>query len=203
MRAILSGFAAAAVTLAGAAHARTVNFAELSAASSVIELGGARLEIVQPAPLEMLSRAELRDAGLLRCSGLRDALCGEGPPRARSATQTLLQIYLDEGVSLSNLSFADNFAGEAPDEGRAIIVNGIAYRLGDLSKLTLTGQPVVINLDAAAAQQLSLRSFDLSSLDAPLPAAGFLMLAGLGGIALAKRHTAPAKRPAKSRPKKN
>lgn len=191
MRSFLLSFAAALAALGGTAAARTVSMANLISAGAV-DLGGARAEILSPTAPEMLSRADIRDLTPLRCSGPREATCATIAPQSREATQTLLRIFLDEGVSLSNLSFDDNFTGEAPDAARAIIVNGVAYRLSELSKLTLTGQTVVINLDAAAAQQLTLRSFDLSSLDAPLPAAGFLMLAGLCGIALAMR-----------RPKKN
>jgi hypothetical protein len=171
----------------GAAEARTVRFADLAASAGPIDLGGARAQITTLPAEAALSRAELRDALLLVCDEPRGGNCRERGARARAQSGAFLTIFLDEGVSFSNLSFDDHFAGEAPDEGRTVSINGIAYTLGELSRLTLTGQTVVINLDAAAAQQLSLRSFDLSALDAPLPAAGLLMIAGLGGIAFARR----------------
>ncbi len=185
MRAFVLSLAAAAATLAGAAEARTIRLADLALAGSVIYLGGARVEITAPTFQETLTRAELRDSRLLACDGLRERMCSPRAAATPAATDTLLTILLDEGVALSRLSFDDHFAGEGPDEGRAVSINGVAYTLGELSTLTLTGQAIVINLDAAAAQQLSLRSFDLSALDAPLPAAGLLMLAGLGGIGFA------------------
>ena len=187
MRALVLSVALAAAALAGAAEARTVRLADLAAAAGMVDLGGARAEITTPNYVEPLSRADLRDALLLNCDGLREKTCRARAPQTRTATETLLTIFLDEGVSLSRLSFDDHFTGEAPDDNRTVSINGVAYSLSELSELTLTGQTIVINLDAAAAQQLSLRSFDLSSLDAPLPAAGVLMLAGLGGIALATR----------------
>ncbi len=186
MRALVLSFAAAAAALGGAAEARTIRFADLAASGGMIDLGGARAEITLAAVEETLSRADLRDALLLICDGPRDATCRSRAPSERTATDTLLTIFLDEGVSLSKLSFDDHFEGEAPDANRTVFINGVAFRLGDLSKLTLTGQTIVINLDAALAQQLSLRSFDLSALDAPLPAAGFLMIAGLGGLVFAR-----------------
>lgn len=187
MRAFLLGFAAAAAALAGAAEARTINFAEIASASGgFVDLGGARARIIAPEPAEILTRAEQRDGLLLVCDGLRDG-CRSRTARARIATDTFLTIFLDEGVSLSRLSFNDHFAGEVSDGTRSVVINGVAYTLSELSNLTLTGQTIVINLDAAAAQRLTLRSFDLSALDAPLPAAGVLMLAGLGGIAFATR----------------
>lgn len=187
MRAFLLGFAAAAAALAGAAEARTINFAEIASASGgFVDLGGARARIIAPEPAEILTRAEQRDGLLFVCDGLRDG-CRSRTARARIATDTFLTIFLDEGVSLSRLSFNDHFAGEVSDGTRSVVINGVAYTLSELSNLTLTGQTIVINLDAAAAQRLTLRSFDLSALDAPLPAAGVLMLAGLGGIAFAAR----------------
>lgn len=187
MRVILLSIAASAAALMSAAEARTVRFADLAAGAGLIDLGGARARVT-PLPAEAaLSRAELRDAGLVVCDGPRGGGCRERAARSRTQSGAFLTIFLDEGVSLSNLSFDDHFAGEAPDGSRTVSINGVAYALGELSKLTLTGETVIINLDAAAAQQLSLRSFELSALDAPLPAAGVPMIAGLGGIALAKR----------------
>ncbi len=187
MRAFLLSLAAAAASLAGAAQARTIDFADLASSNiGLIDLGGARARIVAPEPVEMLTRAEQRDALQFICDGLRGG-CRSRTEAVQTPTDTFLTIFLDEGVSLSRLSFDDHFAGEAPAEGRTVSINGIAYSLGELSELTLTGQTIVINLDAAAAQQLTLRSFDLSALDAPIPAAGLLMLAGLGGIGFAMR----------------
>lgn len=186
MRALVLSFAAAAAAMTASAEARTVRFADLAASGGLIDLDGARAQITLPAIEAPLSRAEMRDALLFVCDGPRGGMCRERGATMRTQTNTLLTIFLDEGVSLSRLSFDDRFAGEAPDENRTVSVNGIAYTLSELSKLVLTGQTIVINLDAAAAQQLSLRSFDLSALDAPLPAAGFLMLAGLGGLVFAR-----------------
>lgn len=185
MRALALSFAVGAAALISVAEARTIKFTDIAGAS-LIDLGGARALIIAPEPAGIVSRAEQRDAFLLICDGLRSA-CRSRVAPTRTARQTLLAIFLDEGVSLSRLSFDDHFAREGPNESRTAFINSVSYTLSELSTLTLTGQTIVINLDASAAQQLSLRSFDLSALDAPLPAAGLLMLGGLGGIAFATR----------------
>ncbi|MDZ7628469.1 MAG: VPLPA-CTERM sorting domain-containing protein [Parvularculaceae bacterium] len=184
MRTFTSVFAAIAA-LAGSAEARTINFSDFLALGGGA-VRGATIEVIEPEPLEEVSRADLRDAGLLKCAGLRDGCAFSALPM-RFEGDTTLAITLEEGFSLANLSFNDHFAGESRDASRTVVINGTAYQLGELSKLTLTGQTVLINLDALAAQQLSLRSFEVNEFTTPLPAAGLLMLAGLGGIALAKR----------------
>lgn len=186
MRTLTLTFAVAAA-LAGSAQARTIDIGDVLALGGGA-VRGATIEVIAPDPIEELSRSDLRDAGLLACSGLRGA-CAPSTSLARREGETMLAITLEEGFSLGNLSFDDHFAGEAPAASRTVVINGAAYQLGELSKLTLTGNTVFINLDALRAQQLSLRSVDIEALSTPLPAAGFIMLAGLGGIALAKRRS--------------
>jgi hypothetical protein len=187
MRAFVLRIAAAAAALMGAAEARTVQLGEILAAGGAIDLDGARAEII-PAVAEIsMSRSEMRDAGFLLCEGPRGSHCRSRAITSSPGTDAMLAIYLDEGMSLSKLSFVNHFGGEATVGGLTVSINGIAYAIRDLSELVLTGQRVIINLDDAAAQRLSLRSFEISAFDTPLPAAGFLMILGIGGIALANR----------------
>ncbi|MFN0024301.1 MAG: VPLPA-CTERM sorting domain-containing protein [Parvularculaceae bacterium] len=179
--------AAIASSLLGAAQARTVVIGDIVNAGGSFEIAGARLVVTAPAPVETLSRAKSCDAELRICSTERGNFCSRRAPARLADGETLLTVFLDEGVTIRNFSFDDMFAGEAPEADRTVTVNGIAYRLSELAKLSLAGPVISINLDAAAAQQLALRSFDLETLDAPLPAAGLLMIAGLGGITLATR----------------
>ncbi len=180
--------AAVALSLFASAAARTVTIGDILSGNGSFEIAGARLVVTASTPAETLSRAEVRDAALTICSEERGAFCSRRASARLAADDTMLTILLDEGATISNFSFDDAFAGETSEAGRTVILNGIAYQLSELAKLTFAGPAISINLDAAAAQQLSLRSFDLATLDAPLPAAGLLMLGGLGGIAFAKRN---------------
>lgn len=188
MRAVLSSIAAA-VTLIGAADARMVGLSDFFAAGSgAISIDGARIELTAPSPasFEPLSRAGMRDAALLRCAGPRGQFC-YGGPRPERIDDPSLTIIVEEGFSLSKLSFGDlisetSFSTRNP----SVIVNGISYTLEELSSLTLTDARLVINLNSLAAAGLSLRSFEITDLSTPLPAAGLLMLAAIGGFAAAR-----------------
>jgi hypothetical protein len=169
---------AAMAALAGSAEARTISLGDILAQGGGA-VRGAAINIIAPEPLEEFSRAELRDRAFSRCMESRGSPC---------LFETMLAITLEEGFSLSNLSFNEGFGGKR-DAVQSVIINGVAYRMSDLSELALTSRTIFINLDALAAQNLTLRSFDLEALATPLPAAGVLMLAGLGGIALAKRRS--------------
>lgn len=177
----------AAVTLAGPADARTVGLTDFFAAGNgSMSVEGARIELTTPAPVETLSRAEMRDAALLRCTGPRDQFCF-GASRPSRLEEASLTIFIEEGFSLSKLSFGDLISESAfARRNPAVIVNGISFTLEELSSLTLTSGRVVINLNSLAAAGLSLRSFEITDLSTPLPAAGILMLAGLGGLAAAR-----------------
>ncbi len=188
MRAVLLSLAAA-VTLAGPADARTVGLAEFFASGGgAMSVDGARIELTSPstAAFEPLTRGEQRDAALLRCTGPRGQFC-VGAQRPERLEDPSLTIIVEEGFSLSKLSFGDlisetSFTARNP----SVIFNGISYSLDELSGLTLEGGRVVINLNSLAAAGLSLRSFEITDLSTPLPAAGILMLAGLGGFAAAR-----------------
>jgi hypothetical protein len=175
---------AAMAALAGSAEARTINLGDILAQGGGA-VRGARITVIEPEPVETLSRGEIRDRALSRCMEARGNPCRiTGEPQA-GAGETMLAITLEEGFSLSNLSFNEGFGGKR-DAVQSVIVNGVAYRMSELSELSLSSRTIFINLDALAAQNLSLRSFDLEALSAPLPAAGLLMLAGLGGLTLAR-----------------
>lgn len=186
MRAVLL-ILAAAVTLAGPADARMVGLSDFFAAGGgAMRVEGARIELTSPAPVETLSRADLRDAALLRCAGPRNQFCFDASRRERREDASLT-IIVEEGFSLSKLSFGDLISESAfTSRNPSVIVNGDAYTLDELSNLTLTDGRMVINLNSLAAAGLSLRSFEITDLSTPLPAAGFLMLAGLGGVAAAR-----------------
>lgn len=186
MRAIVLSIAAIAA-LAAQADARTIALSDFFAAGqNVMSVRGARIELTEPTAVELLARAELRDAALLRCTGPRDNFCFSARPPER-LEGSMLTIFVEEGFSLSKLTFGgltpeSAFAPSSP----AIIVNGVSYTLDELSGLTLNGGQAVISLDQLAAAGLSLRSFEIADLATPLPAAGLLMVAGLGGLALAR-----------------
>lgn len=186
MRAILLSIAAASA-LTAPAEARSVSLTDFFAGETgALSIRGARISMTATEPLEMLSRAELRDAALMRCTGPRDNFCGVAPPSGR-LQGAMLTIFLEEGFSLSKLSFSGLPAESAFSRNNpSVIVNGVSYTLDELSGLTLNGGRVAINLDSLAAAGLSLRSFELTDLSTPLPAAGLLMLAGLGGFAAAR-----------------
>ncbi len=188
MRAVLLSIAAA-VTLAGPADARMVGLADFFAAgNSAMSVDGARIELTSPSPaaFEPLTRGEQRDAALLRCTGPRDQFCF-GAPRPERLDDPSLTIIVEEGFSLSKLSFGDLISeGSFTSRNPSVIVNGISYTLDELSNLTLTDGRLVIDLSSLAAAGLSLRSFEITDLSTPLPAAGLLMLAGLGGFAAAR-----------------
>lgn len=182
--------------LAGSAEARPVSFDDILAEGGEA-VRGARINILAPEPAVTLSRGEFRDLALTRCTDFRGNPCygararyGASGGRA-AAGETMLAISLEEGFSLSNLSFNQGFIGKRA-AAQSVIINGIAYRMSDLASLALTDRTIFISLDALAAQGLSLRSFDIEALSAPLPAAGFLMAAALGGIALARRRSKKA-----------
>jgi hypothetical protein len=178
---------AAMAALAGSAEARTISLGDILAQGGGA-VRGAAINIIAPEPLEEFSRAELRDRAFSRCMESRGSPCLFALDQRAPAGETMLAITLEEGFSLSNLSFNEGFGGKR-DAVQSVIINGVAYRMSDLSELALTSRTIFINLDALAAQNLTLRSFDLEALATPLPAAGVLMLAGLGGIALAKRRS--------------
>lgn len=186
MRAILLSIAAVAA-LAAPAQARSVSLSDFFAAEAgALNVLGAQLMMTKPESFEALSRAELRDAAPLRCAGPRENFCFAGPP-SRPLGGATLTIFVEEGFSLSKLSFGGTSAGKAfGGDNPSVIVNGVSYTLDELAGLTLSGGRVAINLDSLAAFGLSLRSFELTDLSTPLPAAGLLMLAGLGGFAAAR-----------------
>lgn len=186
MRAILLSIAAAAA-LTAPAEARSVSLTDFFAGETgALSIRGARISMTAPEPLESLSRAELRDAALMRCTGPRDNFCGVAPPSER-LQGAMLTIFLEEGFSLSKLSFSGFPAESAFSRNNpSVIVNGVSYTLDELAALTLSGGRIEISLDSLAAAGLSLRSFELTDLSTPLPAAGLLMLAGLGGFAAAR-----------------
>lgn len=174
----------AAAALTGVAEARTVDLGALIAQGGGA-VRGARITVINPEPVETLSRGEARDRALSRCMEARGIPCLLAREPQAIAGETMLAITLEEGFSLSNLSFNEGFGGKR-DAVQSVIINGVAYRMSEISELALTNRTIFINLDALAAQNLSLRSFDLEALSAPLPAAGLLMLAGLGGLTLAR-----------------
>jgi hypothetical protein len=186
MRAVLLSIAGA-VAFASAAEARVVGLSDFFAAGSgAMSVDGARIELTTPSPVETLSRGEQRDAALLRCTGPRGQFCFGAPPTERLVDPSLT-IIVEEGFSLSKLSFGDLISESSfTPRNPSVIVNGISYTLDELSGLTLTGGRLVINLNSLAAAGLSLSSFEITDLTTPLPAAGILMLAGLSGFAAAR-----------------
>lgn len=186
MRAMMLSLGAALSALAGAAEARTIDLGDIIAHGGGA-VRGARISVLEPEPAETLLRADARDRALGRCLEPRGAPCllVDPSPSRTFAAETMLAITLEDGFSLRSLSFNEGFGGKRA-AGRTVIINGVAYRMSELSALTLTSRTIFINLDALAAQNLSLRSFDLEALATPLPAAGLLMLAGLGGLSLAR-----------------
>jgi hypothetical protein len=183
MRAVLAGFVVAA-SLIAAAEARTVTVFELLSSDRVMTtVRGARIERVAAAPLPSFSSADRRDAALSRCEDVRGSPCRPAPLRERSAGEALT-IILDDGFSVSELSFAAAGRNAVPRRNGTVVVNGRPYTLAELSALTLTGI-IVIDLGSAAAAGLTLTSFELSALAIPPPGAAIFMLAGLVGIGLA------------------
>jgi hypothetical protein len=186
MRALLLSIAAATAALASFAEARTINLGDIIAQGGGA-VRGAQITVIEPEPVDTLSRGEVRDRALSRCMESRGAPCLLARESRAVAGETMLAITLDEGFSLSGLSFSDSFApGAISRRNPSVIVNGISYTLSELSGLSLSSRRVIIDLDSFAAAGVTLRSFELSALATPLPAAGFLMFAGLGGIAVAR-----------------
>lgn len=157
-----------------------------TAGNGAMSVRGASIDLTTPSPVEALTRAERRDAALLRCAGPRDAFCFSEalPERLEDPSLTII---VEEGFSLSKLSFGGLASeGSFASGSASVIVNGISFTLDELSNLTLTGGRLVINLNSLTAAGLSLRSFEITDLSTPLPAAGLLMIAGLGGFAAAR-----------------
>jgi len=184
MRAVLAGLVVAASLVAAAAEARTVTVSELVSSDRVMTtVRGARIERVAAAPFPSFSGADRRDAALSRCEDVRGSPCRPAPLRERSPGEALT-IILDDGFSVSELSFAAAGPNAVLRGNERVMVNGRPYSLRELSALTLTGI-IVIDLGSAAAAGLTLTSFELSALAVPLPGAAIFLLAGLVGIGLA------------------
>ena len=153
MRSIALTFAAFAA-LAGSAEARTVNLGDILAQGGGA-VRGATINVIAPEPVEAITRGEFRDLALNGCRDLRGSPCYAPRARRTAEGETILAITLEEGFSLSNLSFNQGFIGKR-EAGQSVIINGVAYRMSDLSGLALTSRTIFINLDALAAQNLEL-----------------------------------------------
>ncbi|HBK90236.1 MAG TPA: hypothetical protein DDZ68_01050 [Parvularcula sp.] len=175
---------AAVAAFAGSAEARTIKLSDILAQGGGA-VRGARITVIEPETAETLSRGQTLDLALSHCLEARGNPCLRSDRSRAGAGDTMLAITLEEGFSLSNLSFNEGFAGKR-GAAQSVTINGVAYRMSALSDLALTDRTIFINLGALSRAKLTLRSFDLEALSAPLPGAGILMLAGFGGLALAR-----------------
>jgi hypothetical protein len=167
--------------LAGSASARTVLVTDLlseqseAAGRSVSDLGDITIyfstRTPRPRPVEDLAQSP---------SPSRSATAALSRSRAPSSTITLVA---NEKVEFSNFEFSAN-GGALPASG-AVMVNGVPYRFSDVGALVVSAPFVTLTQRGGQPFQFALISFDVNELDAPLPAAAFLMLAGLVGIGVA------------------
>lgn len=86
-----------------------------------------------------------------------------------------IEIIVKNGAKITNFNFSNKAAGR-------LIADGTSYRFGDVGNLAFKAPVVMI---VSRGDRFALESFDVTSLETPLPGAAYLMVAGLIGIGFA------------------
>jgi hypothetical protein len=160
MKHLFIGAAAAAAALVGSASARIIVIADLLADRNLV--GG---DMLQAGPVSIRFGAA--------------AAISARP----SAVET--SIFINNGFSISNLRFNDFQPGSLSGSTHTLLVNDVSNRFADVGRFAFAGPVVSLRRGGADPTDVTLEAFDVDRIDAPLPAAGLLMLAGLAGIAFA------------------
>lgn len=184
---ILTAVAAAFLTMAGAAAARTVVIADEIAqrgglpADGLLDLGDVTVRFLTPQRLSREVGAEDLAYSPFRESRRTHAALVKIP--AERASMTAIEIK--GKFKITNLRFNHDKPGPITTSQKTLVVNGVAYHFAELAGMTLKDSLIVLRSGGSRPTSFTLEAFDIEALETPLPGAGLLMLAGLAGIGFA------------------
>jgi hypothetical protein len=166
--------AAAASVLTGVVNARTIDVRGALASNggavdgAVIDFGDVEIRYRAPDPI-LSAEPSMVGGDFVRTARAR-------AEKARQQPSVYIEIILKSAAKVTNFNFSNKASG-------SIIADGKRYSFADVGSLALKAPVIVVK--SRADRPLALESFDVASVETPVPGAGLLMLAGLAGIGFA------------------
>ncbi|NWG92828.1 MAG: hypothetical protein HXY21_10035 [Parvularculaceae bacterium] len=185
MKRTLFTIAAAFAALLSAASAKTIVVADVIArnggvpASGVLDLGDVAIRFFAPQP------ARATEEDFARAVGAHGTGVNSQTILIPAERAAFTAIYVNGAFKITNLKFNDGDPGSLTKTRKTLVINGVAYHFSKVGGLALDDSLIVMRRGGSNPTTFSLEAFDVEALETPLPAAGFLMLAGLAGIGFA------------------